>query len=61
MSAVRLSTRNFTYIQTFASAWPDPAITQQAVAQIPWGQNVALLDKLHDVETRHWYAHERKS
>jgi predicted nuclease of restriction endonuclease-like (RecB) superfamily len=53
-----LSTRNLVYMQTFASAWPEPAITQQVVAQIPWGQNLALLDKLDDVETRLWYARE---
>ena len=45
-------------MQTFASAWPNPAITQQVVAQIPWGLNLALLAKLHDVETRLWYAQE---
>lgn len=30
---------------------------QQAVAQIPWGHNVVLLDKLDDPDTRLWYVH----
>jgi predicted nuclease of restriction endonuclease-like (RecB) superfamily len=53
-----LSTRNLVYMQTFASAWPELEVTQQVVAQIPWGQNVVILDKLADVETRLWYAQQ---
>ena len=37
-----------------AEAWPDPLIVQQLVAQIPWGHDCILLDKiesrLHDSE-----------
>lgn len=51
-----LSTRNLVYMQTFAAAWPDPAITQQLLRKLPWGQNVVLLDKLRDPATRLWYA-----
>ena len=29
---------------------------QQVVAQLPWGQNVTLLDKLQDDGQRLWYA-----
>jgi predicted nuclease of restriction endonuclease-like (RecB) superfamily len=29
---------------------------KQPVAQLPWGHNVVLLDKLDDAETRLWYA-----
>lgn len=29
---------------------------QQAVAQLPWGHNLVLLDKLPGPETRRWYA-----
>ncbi len=51
-----LSSRNLHYMRTFAAAWPDREIVQQVVAQIPWGQNVVLLDRLNDVEERSWYA-----
>ncbi|WP_235605048.1 PDDEXK nuclease domain-containing protein [Enteractinococcus helveticum] len=50
------SPRNLKYMRTFAAAWPDPAIVQQSVAQLPWGQNIVLLDKLNDSEIRLWYA-----
>src|SRR5688572_4443969 len=29
-------------MRAFAEAWPDPAIVQQLVAQIPWGHNVRI-------------------
>jgi hypothetical protein len=37
------SARNLKYMKAFAAAWPDEAIVQQAVAQIPWGHNSACL------------------
>jgi predicted nuclease of restriction endonuclease-like (RecB) superfamily len=49
------SPRNLKYMRAFAQAWPDEAIVQQAVAQIPWGHNVRLLDKVKDQEQRLWY------
>lgn len=51
-----LSPRNLQYMRAFAAAWPEPEFVQQVVAQIPWGQNVVLLDRLPDAETRRWYA-----
>lgn len=53
------SVRNLKYMRALAAAWPDEAIVQQAVAQIPWGHNVRLLDKVDDPELRLWYV--RKS
>ena len=50
------SLRNLKYMRAFAQAWPDTAIVQQAVAQLPWGHNLVLLDKLPGPETRRWYA-----
>jgi len=50
-----LSPRNLKYMRSFAEAWPDLSIVQQAVAQIPWGHNLRLLDKLADAETRLFY------
>jgi len=33
------SARNLKYMRAFADAWPDRAIVQQLVAQIPWKHN----------------------
>jgi predicted nuclease of restriction endonuclease-like (RecB) superfamily len=49
------SSRNLKYMRLFAEAWPDEQIVQQAVAQIPWGHNVRILDALKDVQERLWY------
>ena len=50
------SPRNLKYMRAFAEAWPDEAFVQQAVARLPWGHNLMLLDKLPGPETRKWYA-----
>ena len=39
-----LSARNLKYMRAFAAAWPERAIVQQAVAQLNWYHNLALLD-----------------
>jgi predicted nuclease of restriction endonuclease-like (RecB) superfamily len=54
-----LSLRNLRYMRAFARAWPAEGpspIVQQVVAQLPWGHNVTLLDKLKDRDYRLWYA-----
>ncbi len=51
-----LSPRNLKYMRAFAAAWPDREIVQRVVAQLPWRQNIALLEKLSDSEERLWYA-----
>jgi len=51
-----LSPRNLKYMRAFAAAWPDGAIVQEALAQIGWYQNIALLDKLKTPQERLWYA-----
>ena len=51
-----LSSRNLKYMRAFAEAWPDRAIVQEALAQITWYHNLALLEKLDTAETRLWYA-----
>ncbi len=51
-----LSPRNLKYMRAFAEAWPEEAIVQQVVAQLPWGHNVRLLDRLSTNEERLWYA-----
>lgn len=55
-----LSPRNLLYMRQFAEIWPDRAIAQQAVAQIPWGHNARLLDKVTDPDTRPWYARKAR-
>ncbi|HEX4937092.1 MAG TPA: PDDEXK nuclease domain-containing protein [Candidatus Kapabacteria bacterium] len=50
------SPRNLKYMRAFAEAWPDSEFVQQAAAQLPWGHNLVLLDRLPGPETRRWYA-----
>jgi predicted nuclease of restriction endonuclease-like (RecB) superfamily len=50
------SPRNLKYMRKFAETWPDNQIVQRAVAQLPWRQHVALLDKVQDEGQRLWYA-----
>ena len=50
------SVRNLKYMAKFALAYPDEEFVQQPVAQIPWGHNTVLLDKLSSSEERLWYA-----
>ena len=54
-----LSRANLHHMRRFADAWPAEnadAIVQQPVRQLPWGQNIALLTKLKDRDSRLWYA-----
>ena len=50
------SPRNLKYMRAFAEAWPDEAIVQGVLAQLPWYHQLALLDKLPGPEARLWYA-----
>lgn len=52
------SSRNLKYMRAFAVAWPNQQIVQRLVAQLPWGQNIALLERLDDPATRIWYAEQ---
>ena len=54
--ATGYSVRNLKYMAKFAAAYPGNEFVQQPVAQIPWGHNVTLLDKLSDNDERLWYA-----
>jgi predicted nuclease of restriction endonuclease-like (RecB) superfamily len=51
------SPRNLKYMRSFAAAWPDGSIVQEALAQITWYHNVTLVEKLKDSNERLWYAH----
>ena len=49
------SVRNLKYMAKFAETYPNREFVQQVVAQIPWGHNVVLLDKVSDAKEREWY------
>lgn len=64
-----LSVRNIKYMRAFAESYPDFELVQQsvaqsqnvpivqrAVAQLPWGHNCVLLDKVKTLEGRLFYA-----
>ena len=46
------SRANLMYMRAFADAWPEEAIVQQPVGQLPWGHNLVLLTKLKQAEQR---------
>lgn len=52
------SARNLDYMLAFSRAWPDGKVLQQIVARIPWGHNIALIQKLDTPELRLWYARQ---
>lgn len=52
------SPRNLRYMRSFAEAWPDEPILQEALAKITWYHNIALLEKLASPEERLWYARQ---
>lgn len=49
------SVRNLKYMAKFAAEYPDAEFVQQIVAQIPWGHNIVLLDKIDNITEREWY------
>jgi predicted nuclease of restriction endonuclease-like (RecB) superfamily len=48
------SLRNLQYMQQFYETYP--LITQQAVAQLPWGHIIVLIERVKDIQARDWYA-----
>lgn len=46
------SPRNLKYMRKFAESWPDKKIVQEALAQITWYHNLALLEKLKTSDLR---------
>lgn len=50
------SSRNLHLMAQFAREYSGVEIMQQAVAQIPWGHNAILLQRLNHLEDRIWYA-----
>lgn len=52
------SSRNLKYMRSFAEAYPDKQIVQQAAAQIPWFHNCVILEKVKDPQERLWYTQQ---
>ena len=50
------SPRNLKYMRSFAEAWPEAEFVQGVLAQLPWYNQLALLDKLDTPDSRRWYA-----
>ena len=50
------SVRNLKYMKTFYNEYKDDELVQQLVAQLPWGHNLLLIEKIKDNETRKIYA-----
>lgn len=51
------SLRNLKYMRQFAESFPEPNWAA-AAAQIPWGHNMLLLDKVNDPTQRLWYVQQ---
>ena len=49
------SVRNLKYMANFAETYAEREFVQQVVAQIPWGHNIVILDKVNNLEERKWY------
>lgn len=49
------SARNLWYMRNIYLEYKALPILQQVVAEIPWGQNVVILDKIKDIPARQYY------
>lgn len=48
--------RNLKYMKTFYNEYKNDELVQHLVAQLPWGHNLLLIEKIKDNETRKIYA-----
>lgn len=49
------SVRNLNYMRQFTKTYPDFSKMQQAVALLPWKNNLTLMTKIKDESEREWY------
>lgn len=49
------SERNLGYMLQLAKEYPDSSILQQAVAKLPWGHTILLMQRLKNTDERGWY------
>ena len=54
-NATGYSVRNLKYMKKFYAEYKDDELVQHLVAQVPWGHNVVLMDKVKDKEIRKIY------
>jgi len=54
------SPQNLWYMRQFYLAYKDAPKLQQAVGEIPWGQNLLILSKLKDAKARQYYIETTK-
>jgi predicted nuclease of restriction endonuclease-like (RecB) superfamily len=52
------SRSNLMYMRAFAEAWESEQIVQGVLDNLPWSQNIALLEKLTEQNERLWYAQQ---
>lgn len=52
------SDRNLGYMMQFAKEYANISILQQSVAKLPWGHNIALLQRVKEPQKRNWYANK---
>ena len=53
-----LSARNLLAMKIFAREFPADPIAQQAVAQLPWGHVLQIMQRVKDPATRDFYTHQ---
>jgi len=49
---IGFSRTNLLHMRAFAQAWPDPAIVEQVLGQLPWEHHLVLLAKLQTADER---------
>lgn len=49
------SIRNLKYMKKFYLEYKEDKVVQQLVAQVPWGHNIILMEKIKDIEIRKIY------
>ncbi|MHB9070486.1 MAG: PDDEXK nuclease domain-containing protein [Sedimentisphaerales bacterium] len=54
-NAVGYSVQNLWYMRQFFLEYKDDKILQQAVGEIPWGQNILIFSKVKDIAARRYY------
>jgi predicted nuclease of restriction endonuclease-like (RecB) superfamily len=53
-----LSPRNLNYMRAMAEAWPDAGVVERAVARVPWGHLMRILDKSREPSARMFYVEQ---
>lgn len=54
------SPRNLKYMRALAEAFPNRAIVQQVIAQLPWGHAITLVEAVKDRAQRIWYGEQAR-